>query len=82
MNNEEIKQNIHLLQEFIWEYKVIFLFLIIVFVNLYTFTKNNYLSKHLEECRLQNELYKQNPPRIEPGKGGYDNWKSNLEPKK
>jgi hypothetical protein len=82
MDNEQIKQNIKLLQDFIWEYKAIILLFIIVFVNLYTFTKNNYLSKHLEECRIQNELYKQNPPRIEPGKGGYDSWESSIRVEK
>jgi len=82
MDNEQIKQYLHKIQNIMWEYKVIFLFLIIVFANLYTFTKNNYLTKHLEECRIQNELYKQNPPRIEPGKGGYDNWESSIKVEK
>lgn len=62
------------------EYKLGVSFVIIIAIVIFIFTQNAYLATHLEECRIQNEQYKQNPPRIEPGAGGFDNWESNLIP--
>jgi len=70
--------NMEKIETFLNQYKSTTTFGIIIVAIVFVFSQNLYLSTHLEECRAQNELYKQNPPRIEPGKGGYDNWKSSI----
>lgn len=71
--------NLKKIEQFLSEYQASASFLIIVSVLIFFLTQNTYLATHLEECRTQNELYKQNPPRLAPGEGGYDNWKSSIE---
>lgn len=63
---------------FIIENKGIICFVALLAIITIVLHQNIYLATHLEECRIQNEAYKQNPPRIEPGGGGYDNWKSSI----
>jgi len=67
------------IEQILQDYKASVAFLIIIAVIIIVFLQNTYLSTHLEECRTQNELYKQNPPRIEIGTGGYDNWESSIK---
>lgn len=70
--------NMEKIEEILSEHQATVAFLVIVGAVIFVLYQNAYLASHLEECRSQNELYKQNPPRIEPGAGGYDNWKSSL----
>ena len=71
--------NLKKIEQFLTEYQASVTFIIIAGVVIFFLTQNAYLATHLEECRTQNELYKQNPPRLAPGEGGYDNWKSSIE---
>lgn len=66
------------IEDFLREYQAGVSFVIIIGILLFVLTQNAYLATHLDECRIQNEAYKQNPPRIEPGKGGFDNWESSI----
>lgn len=58
MDNEQIIQYLKKIQNIIWEYKVLILFLIIIFTNIYISANNKYLAKHFEECMVQYESYK------------------------
>lgn len=71
--------NMEKIEQLIYDYRATVAFLVIVGAVIFVLYQNAYLATHLEECRSQNELYKQNPPRIEPGKGGYDNWESSIK---
>ena len=71
--------NLRKIEQFLSEYQASASFIIIAVIVIFFLTQNAYLASHLEECRSQNELYKQNPPRLVPGEGGYDNWKSSIE---
>lgn len=70
--------NIEKILEFIEEYKAGVSFVVIIGIVIFVLIQNTYYATHLEECRIQNEQYKQNPPRLAPGEGGYDNWKSSI----
>ena len=72
--------NMEKIEEFLQDHQATVALSIIIGAVIFVLYQNTYLATKLEECRTQNELYKQNPPRIEPGTGGYDNWKSSLIP--